>query len=391
MRLLRKFLIALFGTILAANIVVWATGNTHLYRGIQNTYLVGRTGPEIDDMNAFPFEAVDTGEPQPWPMSPEYGRAKISPANEEALDSIKTVAFTVIKDGELLYERYSRGWDKDSVFNSFSVSKSIVSALIGIAMEKGHIKSVFDAVGDYLPEYKEGRKGELRLWHLLTMSTGLNYDESGANPFASNAKAYYGSDLVGLMNDHEVIDTPGESFNYVSGSTAIAAWLLESATGQPLNELAEDWLWKPLGAEQTAYWGKDRPDGTFRAFCCMNATARDFARFGQLYLDSGRWQGTQIIPKEYVDASLIPADLHDQLIGTKNERYGYFWWIHPDEETGPFFFCRGYKGQYIIVVPKERLVIVRAGYMDYPQDERGYHEDMFLYLDIARSLVDQVS
>jgi CubicO group peptidase (beta-lactamase class C family) len=391
MRLLRKFLIWFFGILLVANLLVLVTGNSHLYRGLKNTYLVGRTGPEIDDMNAFPFEAVEIADPQSWPEAKGYGKVEITAAEEQLLDSIRTVAFTVIKDGELLYEHYYRGWDADSVFNSFSVSKSVVSTLIGIAMDKGFIESVFDPVSKYLPEYAEGRKAELRLWHLLTMSTGLNYDESGANPIASNAKAYYGSNLKKLMSDHEVVDPVGEQFNYVSGSTAIAAWVLEAATDQPLNRLAEEWLWKPLGAEETAYWGKDNENGTFRAFCCFNATARDFARIGQLYLDSGRWKGQQIIPEEFVEASLTPADLMDIKVGHENERYGYFWWMHPDTDTGPFFFARGYKGQYIIVVPKERLVIVRAGYMDYPMDDRGYHQDMFVYLDIARRLVEQAS
>lgn len=391
MRALRKFLIGLFGLFLVANVVILLSGNTHLYRGLKNTYLVGRSGPEIDDMKAFPFEVVEIGEPQLWPTASGYGSVRITSEDQRLLDSIKTVAFTVVKDGKLVFEHYDRGWDADSVFNSFSISKSVVSALIGIAMDKGFIESVFDPVSKYLPEYSQGKKADLRLWHLLTMSTGLNYDESGANPIASNAKAYYGSDLRELMEDHEVVDPVGEQFNYVSGSTAIAAWILEAATGKPLNELAEEWLWKPLGAEETAYWGKDSENGTFRAFCCFNATARDFARFGQLYLDSGRWKGQQIIPQEFVEASLMPADLADQKLGHKNERYGYFWWMHPDTKTGPFFFARGYKGQYIIVVPKERLIIVRAGYMDYPQDDRGYHQDMFVYLDIARRLVEKAS
>lgn len=391
MRILRKFLIWFFAILLIANILLVVTGNTHMYRGIKNTYLVGRTGPEIDDMNAFPFEVVEADSPQAWPKAATYGTVGMNDTQKQKLDSIKTVAFTVIKDGELLYEHYDRGWDADSSFNTFSVTKSLVSALVGIAMDKNLIESVFDPVSKYLPEYGEGAKADLRLVHLLTMSTGLDYKEE-PDPFGTNAIAYYGSDLRQTMDDCEVVEPVGQQFDYVSGSTSIVAWVLEAVVKKPLDEIAQEWLWQPLGAEQPAYWGKDREDGTIRSFCCFNATARDMARLGQLYLDSGRWNGRQIVPQEFVEQSLIPADLKDKKLGgTQNERYGYFWWLHPDKDTGPFFFARGYKGQYIIVVPSERLVIVRGGYTDYGKDKRGYHQDMFLYLDIARDLVKQAS
>ena len=158
MRFLRKFLIYFFGILLIANLIILITGNTHLYKGLKHTYLVGRTGPEVDDLPKFPFETIEIGSPQPWPKSASYGKVSLTEAQEKELKELYTVTYLVIKDGQLLYENYWKGWNADSTFNSFSVAKSIVSALTGIAMREGHIESVFDPVSKYLPEFKEGEK-----------------------------------------------------------------------------------------------------------------------------------------------------------------------------------------------------------------------------------------
>ncbi len=386
MRVLRKFLIYFFGFLLIANVLILVTGNTHLYKGLKHTYLVGRAGPEIDDLPKFPFESIAVGAPQPWPKSTAYGQVALSEAQENELNELYTVAYLVIKDGQLLYENYWNGWGADSTFNSFSVGKSFVSTLTGMAMRDGHVESVFDPVGKYLPEFQEGKKSEILLHHLLTMSTGLNYSESGADPFSSNAKAYYGSDLKGLIDDLEVVDPIGKEFDYISGSTEIMGWVLEAATGKTLDVLAEEYLWKPLGATHPAYWSKDRADGTIKSFCCYYSTARDFARLGQLYLNNGVWSGQQLLPGEFIEAATRPADLMDK--GKPNSRYGFFWWLHPEGDE-PFYYARGYHGQYIIVIPSQRMVIVRGGYKREQVNAVGHPDDIYKYIEMAHTLVQQ--
>ena len=388
MRILRRFLIWFFTILIVGILLLILTGNQHILYGVQHTYLIGRTGPEIDDMNFFPFVSIPAKAPQEWEMDPRFGKAELTAEEEAELNELYTVAFLVVKDGKLLYENYWDGWNADSTFNSFSVAKSVVSTLTGIAIDKGHIQSVFDPVSKYLPEYAEGEKAKLNLRHLLTMSTGLDYSESGGDPFSSNAKAYYGKDLQSTIDELEVDSPIGEDFVYISGSTQIMGWVLEAATGKTLDVLANEWLWTPLGNEHDSYWGKDREDGTIKSFCCHYSVARDFARLGQLYLDGGKWKGEQIVSEEFVSASLKPAKLNDK--GKPNTRYGFFWWLHPEGDE-PFYYARGYHGQFILVIPSERMVIVRGGYKREQVNPMGHPSDIFRYIEIAHDLVDRAS
>ena len=163
-------------------------------------------------------------------------------------------------------------------------------------------------------------------------------------------------------------------------------WALEAATDKKLDVLAEAYLWKPLGAEHPAYWSKDREDGTIKSFCCYYSTARDFARLGQLYLNNGMWNGQQILPPEFIAASTTPADLTDK--GKPNSRYGFFWWLHP-EGSEPFYYARGYHGQYIIVIPSQDMVIVRGGYKREQVNTAGHPDDVYKYIEMAHSLIGQ--
>jgi CubicO group peptidase (beta-lactamase class C family) len=238
-------------------------------------------------------------------------------------------------------------------------------------------------VGDFLPEYKEGCYAKINLWHLLTMSTGLDWSESGANPFSDNAKGYYGTNVRELSLMQPCREEPGKELDYISGSTQIMAEVLEAAYGKPLDELVREKIWTPLGCEHDAYWGKDREDGDFKAFCCLYATARDFGRIGQLYLDSGMWRGRQLLPREYWQASITPAAIQDK--GSPNQRYGYFWWL-AEVDGRPIHYCRGFHGEYVVVIPHEDLVLVRTGMKREEVNATGHPQDVFQWIDIAREL-----
>ncbi|HRD54704.1 MAG TPA: serine hydrolase [Flavobacteriales bacterium] len=388
MRILTKILLWAIGLIAVLVALAYATGNGHIPRGVRYTYLIGRTSPEIDDRNFFPYSTIPATDPQPWPQGGRYGKLALTAEQEADLKALHSVGFAVWQHDSLIFEQYWNGWDADSVSNSFSVAKSYISVLTGIAMGEGKIKSVFQPVGDFLPEYKEGCYAKINLWHVLTMSTGLDWSESGKDPFSDNAKGYYGYNVRELSLNQPCRDQPGVEFDYISGATQIMTEVLEAAYGKELDELMREKVWGPLGCEHEAYWGKDRKDGDFKGFCCLYATARDFGRIGQLYLDSGMWRGKQIVPREYWEASITPAKLLDK--GAPNARYGYFWWL-AELDGMPIHYCRGFHGEYVVVIPHERLVLVRTGMKREEVNATGHPQDVFKWIEIARELARQQS
>ena len=383
MRILRKILLWTIGIVVGLIALAYITGNDHLVRGVRYTYLIGRGSPEIDDRDFFPYATIPASDPQPWPQGERYGKLALNAAQEKELKDLYSVGFALFQHDSLILEKYWNGWDADSVSNSFSVAKSYISLLTGVAMKEGVIDNMFQPVGDFIPQYKEGCYAKLNLYHLQTMSTGLDWSESGANPFSDNAKGYYGTNVRELSLNQPCRDEPGKEFDYISGSTQIMAEVLESAYGRPLDELVREKIWGPLGCEHDAYWGKDTEDGDYKAFCCLYATARDFGRIGQLYLDSGMWKGKQIIDREYWKASITPADLDDK--GTPNKRYGYFWWL-AEVEGQPVWYCRGFHGEYVVVLPSDDLVFVRTGMKREEVNDVGHPTDVYKWIAIAREL-----
>ncbi|MFZ1331591.1 MAG: serine hydrolase [Flavobacteriales bacterium] len=388
MRILLRFFLWIAIVIGALIVLAYATGNDHLIRGLRYTYLIGRSSPEIDDRDFFPYSTIPAQTPQPWPQGERYGTLALTPAQEQELTDLYSVGFAVFQHDSLIFEQYWNGWDADSVSNSFSVAKSYISVLTGIAMDEGKINNVFQPIGDFLPEYKEGCYANISIYNLLTMSTGLDWSESGANPFSDNARGYYGYNVREVSLGQPCREEPGQKFDYISGSTQIMSEVLEAAYGQPLDVLVREKIWGPLGCEHDAYWGKDREDGDFRAFCCLYATARDFGRIGQLYLDSGMWNGKQIVPREYWLASITPADLEDN--GKRNERYGYFWWL-AEIDGHPIHYCRGFHGEYVVVIPHEDLVFVRTGMKREEVNTVGHPNDVYQWIAIARELASRKS
>ncbi len=362
--------------------VAYLSGNEHLVRGVRYTYLLGRNAPEIDDRSFFPYATIPADAPRPWPHAQGYGSVQLNAEQEARLKELYSSSFVVIQNDSLLFERYFEGWTADSTVNSFSIAKSYVSILTGMAMGEGRIESVFQPVGDFLPEFKEGCHAGITLWHLLTMSTGLDWDEK-PNPFGENAKGYYGSNVRELSLSLPCKEEPGKNFEYVSGSTQIMGEVLEAIYGRDLDALVREKLWTPLQAEGTAYWGKDREDGDLKHFCCLYAMPRDFARLGQLYLDSGMWNGRQLVPRDYWKASITPAAIMDK--GQPNQRYGYYWWL-AELDGKPIHYARGFHGQYVVVIPHERLVLVRTGMKREEHTPSGHPKDVFEWIAIARSL-----
>jgi len=212
----------------------------------------------------------------------------------------------------------------------------------------------------------------LTIKDLLTMSSGMDFVESYKSPFAYPAEAYYGNHLVENTLKYKVVSQPGKEFIYLSGNSALLGYILTIATKEKLSDYASEKLWKQLGAEHQAFWSIDRAGGMEKAYCCFNSNARDFARIGQLYLDSGKWRGKQLVSQSYVLASMKPA---------LSEHYGYNWWLLTCDGH-KVAYCRGILGQYIFVIPDEDMVVVRLGKKRGPVND-NVPEDAIVYLQAA--------
>jgi CubicO group peptidase (beta-lactamase class C family) len=329
------------------------SGKTYLFKAVYYNFA------GIDDYKIFTNDTIAAGTPQPWPVAEKFNTIKVPDSLAALLEKMKTVALVVIKNDSLLYEKYSDGYSDSSLSNSFSVAKSITSLLVGIAIREGKIKSVDDLVSGYLPGFKEGLAAKLTIKHLLTMSSGSNWDEAYSNPFSITTESYYGSDVYKTAMKVKITKEPGSYQTYKSGDTELLALIVEKATGQSLSQYASAKLWQPIGAEHAALWSTDRKGGYEKAFCCFNTNARDFARIGQLMLDSGRWKGNVIIDSAYFVQSVTANNIMNEE-GKPCNYYGYQWWIRPNFPG--VFYARGILGQYIIIVPSKNIVVVRLGH-----------------------------
>jgi CubicO group peptidase (beta-lactamase class C family) len=312
----------------------------------------------IDDYKKFTNNTVVTGVPQPWNLSNDYNKNPLPRELKNMLEELETIAVLAIKNDSIVQEYYWDGYSDSSLSGSFSMAKSITSLLIGAAIKEGKIQSIEEPVGNYLPEFKTGDKAKVRIADLLTMSSGSNWDEAYANPFSVTTELYYGHNAYNVATGVSIIHKPGTLHDYKSGDTQLLGLILEKATGKSLSAYASEKLWQPLGAEHAALWSTDHIGGIEKAYCCFNSNARDFARLGQMMLDSGRWKGNEIIPRDYYLQSIKPCMIPDAS-GERCKYYGYQWWIVPSQPE--IFYARGILGQYVIVIPSKKMVIVRLG------------------------------
>jgi CubicO group peptidase (beta-lactamase class C family) len=382
MKVLKKIGKWLLVILILLNIAILVSGRTYIYKAIANTYLKGRGGPSIDEYEIFAKREVPAGNPMPWKVSPSLNAEKISEDHQKQFDEMETVAFLVVKEDQIIHEQYWDGYGADSYTNSFSMAKTFVSMLVGVALQEGKIQSLDQPVGDFIPEYKVGKRASITIRHLLTMSSGIDFDENYASPLAYPAAAYYGSDLNELTMSYDVAENPGKTFRYLSGNTELLAFVLEKATGMKLSQYMSEKIWKPVGAEKPAYWSLDNDNGVEKAYCCFNSNARDFARLGKLYLDTGQWNGQQVIPADYVLKSVEVADLQDPE-GKQIDNYGFSWWLLPDYKGHRIFYARGILGQYIICIPDQKMVVVRLGRKREKRKGNDHPLDLFYYIDAA--------
>lgn len=294
---------------------------------------------------------------------------------ESFLEETWTTGLIVVKDDAIRYERYWRGNDASTPWISWSMAKSVTSALFGIAVEKGLIESIQDPVTKYVPELEGSGYENVPIKHVLQMSSGIRFDEDYAD-FNSDINRMgralaLGTPLIDFIGTMENEREPGTYNHYVSMDTQVLGHVLMNATGKNLSTLTEQWLWSKIGAQSDAYWMVDA-SGAELAFGGFNATLHDYARFGRLYLNEGEWNGERVVPERWVHDSVTPDAPH-LMPGEDNPDsnwilgYGYQWWIpiDPDGE----FLAIGVYNQLLYIYPKEKLVIAKtSAYPDYNTD-----------------------
>ncbi|MNJ91829.1 6-aminohexanoate-dimer hydrolase [compost metagenome] len=307
--------------------------------------------PLVSNENKFVFHSTDKGKhPKSLIVS-----AKDTIPFDKLLEDNKTVAFLIIKNDTIQYEKYFKGYNQESIIPSFSMAKSVTSILIGCAIEDGLIKSVEEPITDYIPELKKNGFEQVSIKHLLQMTSALKFSESYFNPFGEAASFYYGRNLKREISKLKLKGKPGEKFEYNSGNTQLLGLVLERALKtKTVTRYFQEKLWTPLEMEYDGSWSIDKKkNGMEKTFCCLNARARDFAKIGRLYLNKGNWNGKQIVSEKWVEESTKI----DTTAGSA-DYYQYQWWL--PSATGDFM-AEGILGQFIYVNPSKNVVIVRMG------------------------------
>jgi CubicO group peptidase (beta-lactamase class C family) len=290
------------------------------------------------------------------------------------LEENHTQAFIVIKDGTVVYENYFNNTQRDSIVTSFSAAKSFTSALIGTAIQEGYIKSVDDPITTYLPELakRDSRFNEITIRDLLLMSSGLEYKEFRPLLFNSDdiLTSYFPNQRKIALENTNIIEPPGQHFQYNKYHPQLLGMILERTTGMPVTTYMQTRIWDKLGMEFDGSWSTDSQTSDFEKMeTGVNARAIDFAKFGVLFLNGGRWQGNQVISEAWVNESTRPllpknyAAYYPKWFTTLPGQgyYKYMWWGMTRAEDSYDFTAYGNKGQFIYVSPQKNLVIVRNG------------------------------
>jgi CubicO group peptidase (beta-lactamase class C family) len=363
-RVRRWFLLAggVLGLLIAAvlGVYVWAWSSTD-----DSTFaraLIWRES-DVGDQRRFPARRIPAGA-HASPLRAGVEADLVVGGERRGLDEFlrdtETLAFLVVHDDRLAYERYFNGATRESLQTSFSAAKSFVSILVGIAIDEGLIGSVDDRVTEYLPELaaRDPRFREITLRHLLTMSSGIRYREGGFPSLGDDTYTYYGVDLRDVaLNRIRIAGRPGVAWQYNNYHPLLLGLVLERTSGTSVSEFMAGRLWQPLGAEADATWNLDSERSGFEKMeSGLNARPVDYARFGLLMLHNGEWNGGQIVSGDWVRAATGANPSTDQAY---YHGYRYFWWM--DVERPGRFYALGKYGQYVYVAPDADTVVVRFG------------------------------
>ena len=383
MKFIKKLLLWLVIVFATLTALLYIFKVDYLLKAVRTIYLKGHATAFLQDYKEFDNRTVPKSHtPQPWAISKDYNSIKPTEELEKWHKKLGTVAFLIIKNDSLWNESYYDNYNKNSKSNSFSLAKSIVSASLGKAIMQGKIKTLDQKVSDFFPQFKEGKAARLTVGDLSSMASGLNWDESYYSPFSITTRAYFDNDLNKVILGLKVVDDPGKAYKYLSGNTQLLAMIIEKATGKSLANYVAENFWEPMGAENEALWQTDHKGGIVKAYCCFASNARDFARFGKLYKQHGKWNGVQLLDSTFIAKSTVPRF-------SASPEYGYGFWTCQYKEK-KIFYMRGHLGQYVIVIPQDDLIIVRLGNQHQASTKGSPHsDDFFAYIDETYKMLPQ--
>lgn len=369
-----KFLIRFISFFLIANLF----SGCALLRGVFLGF------PDHKDIHRFPSSSIEAGEKcfqfhsdvnavanslkvTDWSTGSPYF------VTLDALNESRPVrSMLIIRNDTLLYDFYGQKTTAEDMNPSYSVAKSFTSALIGIAISEGKIKSVNDKVVTYIPELQGVPMAEkLEVEHLLNMTSGIKLK------LKTDAEIYYGNDVAKALKTIEFEHEPGTYQEYINLDVQMLGIILHRATGMRPSEYLSEKIWKPINMCSDAVWTTDKK-GEDKTFCCMGATALDYAKFGRLFLNNGNWNGTQIVPQEWVGRS-VSRDT------TNGSGFGYSYNWHIGEAAYGDYMADGMYKQHIYVHPEKHIVIVLMCNRD-----NALKAERVRWRHVFRQIVDQL-
>jgi len=305
---------------------------------------------------------------------------------QDFLDRSLTTGLMIIYKDTIIFENYLRGLTPETTHISWSMAKSFVSGMIGIALEEGKIKSIQDQITDYLPQFKGTGYEGVTIKNALEMSSGVGFNEDYAD-FNSDINRFGRYFALGQSFEKFALSLknarkPGTFNHYVSIDTQVLGMVLKKATGKTITEYMQEKIWTPMGMEDDAQWIIDE-DGMEMVLGGLNATLRDYGKYGLLYLHEGNWFGNQIVPQSWIKQSVMMDGSHLQPgvneFSSSDMGYGFQWWI-PQEADGAYL-ASGIYNQHIYIQPNRDLVIVKlSGNYHFKTDknlEKAQHIDFF--------------
>ena len=361
-------------------------GHGYLWKALASTYLKGYRTANIDDASNFAQRAIGKGVEKPWPKDRRYNQRPLDPELLAYLKQQDSAAFVIVQHGALVHETYFGSYRASSRTNSFSMAKTITTLQVALAVKEGFISSFDARLTERIPEYANDPLGQkATLAQLSSMKSGHGWTENYYTPLNVTTNLYYGDDAESLVLRQGFEREPGTGYEYSSGSTQLLGVFLKRALearepGLTISRHLSRSLWGPLGMESDAFYTLDREGGMERTYCCIFATARDFARIGQLLLQDGQWDGLPILDKTLIQRLRRP-DLEPF--------YGHSLWMDWTYQN-PFYLLQGHQGQYVIVVPAQGLVIVRTGHQGgkIERDQTGViPSEVYRFVDKAVELV----
>ncbi|MBK98983.1 MAG: serine hydrolase [Flavobacteriaceae bacterium] len=374
-----KWIAIIFAVLIA---LIYAFDVDYILKGTRVIYLTGNNTAYLSDYKHFDNRIIEPSPvAEPWAKHNKYNTIE----ETEELATInklrETKAFLVIKNDSIIFEKYFDGYSESSKSNSFSMAKSITVSLLGKAIMDGKIRSFDQPVGDFFDEYKTGFGAELTIGDLASMSSGMEWSEKYYSIINITSESYLTDDLRSLILKQKIIKKPGQKFRYSSGDTQLLGMVIEKATNTNLSEYLRNNFIIPMGFENQALWQLDsKESGMEKAYCCFASNAKDFARFGKLYKNNGKWNNEILLDSTFINKATNP-------VFDTSPYYGYGWWLY-NYNGKKVFTMNGHRGQFVIVFPEEDIIIVRLG--DKNQEGDNDDGDLYKYISEGYNLATSI-